>query len=949
MRKQLSFLFLLMVCFSFALQAKNTVVKTKTDFTTAWGALADGDTISVAYNGGVALNTGTVTMSAAGGTITLRAADPDSIPLLQIGIEGATLADGKTCGLIFENLHLQYRSPDGTSGQIIYFNKKYANISKLIFRNCEISRSVRSLFRSVKPDNAGDVTYSSCGDVDYFEMTNCLVHNTFYSGHNWPLVYFGHLPVEVNFKNNTFYDMPYLKSVFTMNYAATDQGRNAVINFENNTVCLSGPTNGLISTGSYLGQEAQFNFNNNLLIVPNWVNASNLHDTLYANPKVVVAKFGMISAQNNLIQGYNNWTSGQSIDATTGEGAFVSLDTVPQYTMTDLGVSMSDFTNPEGGNYSYLFNSKLATSGKDGKPIGDPRWVLTYKNPVNFTASADIAEAVVTPLKGVFEKGDSVTVSSTVVVGYTFKNWQDALGNVVSTQNPYKFQINSNTNLIAHYEALMSRTVTVSLKGTSTASYSIAPVQPTYYVGDVITTTLNDHAVNTFKGWSDGIMTMVRKDTIKDNLTLTANFEQAPYLLAWDFCNITANNQKFSNLVANHYADTLNTGMMNYVGLDTISKDFQTRNNKFTLTGLNNCALRKTPSANFANPDYLFIKFSTKGRTGLKVTSSIGSDNCAYRIQKMQYSLNGKDYIDFAKDSLPAEGETGFGSWFKLNGSLPAAANNQDTVYVRWVADPTSNLLAVSTSDKSFEYLYISKIVVLMAEDLGGASWRVDPVKSYTPGQVIESVPGIKLTLGGTGNVWTTAAATRVINGVTYLGNLNGNGNPKDPNNGNFSSSGLPPVTGTFYKFEVAAEGTLEAAVIVNAGKKSYITEDAVALTNYNGFTVAVKADTAYKIPVAAGKTYHFFSEGSKMGISGFVYTPKDPLALKPVKTLNGIYTSGNVLFVNAVKAEVMEVFDIAGKRVFATRLSEGLNMFNSLNKGLYIVKIGNEKTKVIL
>lgn len=85
------------------------------------------------------------------------------------------------------------------------------------------------------------------------------------------------------------------------------------------------------------------------------------------------------------------------------------------------------------------------------------------------------------------------------------------------------------------------------------------------------------------------------------------------------------------------------------------------------------------------------------------------------------------------------------------------------------------------------------------------------------------------------------------------------------------------------------------------------------------------------------------------MGLSGFVYTPKDPLALKPVKTLNGIYTSGNVLFVNAVKVEVMEVFDITGKRVFATRLAEGLNMFNSLNKGLYIVKIGNEKTKVIL
>lgn len=957
MKKHLS-LILLSVLFSTLMvhSAKNTVVANVTDFKTAWASAQDGDSISIAYNGGVSYSIGEVRLLASGGCITLRAANPDSIPTLLIQISGVNLASGVTCGLVFENLHLEYRSPDGTSGQIIYFKDIWANMNKLVFRGCEITRSVRSLFRSTRPlptaiDPATNLPYTSCGDIDYFEMSDCIVHNTFLaSGHNWPLVYFGHLPVEVNFKNNTFYDMPYMKNIFTISYADPNQGRNATINFENNTVCLSAPYNGqaIIATSNFLSQESVFKIKNNVIMVPNWVNPTNLHDSLYNAPKIISCKYGIIEASNNLIQGYNTWTSGQSIDD-VGEGAFVALDTVPQYTMESLGVKWSDFSNPQLGNYSYLFTNPLATAGSDGGPIGDKRWVLTYNNPRFLNVTSDNSAAVVTPVKEVLEDGASVTVTASVVVGSTFNSWRDTLGNVVSTANPYTFNITSNTNLVAHYEALLTRTVSITLKGTNTATYTVVPVRTTYYAGDIITTTLNTHAVNTFLGWSDGKTALTRVDTLNANLALTANFTQQPYLLAWDFSHLTANNATFSNLAANIALDTANRGVMNMVlGKDTLAANFGTRNNKFTSGELNNCALRKSFNAK-TEPDYLFIKFSTKGKTGLKVSSAIASDNNIHKIQKMEYSLDGVGYSTFAIDSMPSDSASLWSKWKTLQGNLPVDAQDKDSVFVRWISDPTSTLYAVASSDKKFEYAYISKIVVLSDLDMGGTSWRVNPLESYTAGQEITSVPGIKLTLGGGTNVWSTIDTTLTFGNATYISTLNGTLNPKDAAGRSFSQAGgTPPTVGAFYKFDVAQDGALDAAIIINANKASYIVENTTAIAGYSNFQVTTKTYANYIIPVKAGSSYYFFSEGSKMGIMGFVYRVGVDVK-NQTKAINTVYSSGNSLFVKAASAGRIVLFDMLGKVVRSTEILEGTNEISGLNKGIYIIRIGNENIKAML
>ncbi len=56
-----------------------------------------------------------------------------------------------------------------------------------------------------------------------------------------------------------------------------------------------------------------------------------------------------------------------------------------------------------------------------------------------------------TPVGNEFDEGTAITVTASENFGYHFAAWIDQEGNVVSTQNPYTFEITANTTLLATY------------------------------------------------------------------------------------------------------------------------------------------------------------------------------------------------------------------------------------------------------------------------------------------------------------------------------------------------------------------------------------------------------------------------------------------------------------------------------------------------------------------
>ena len=89
---------------------------------------------------------------------------------------------------------------------------------------------------------------------------------------------------------------------------------------------------------------------------------------------------------------------------------------------------------------------------------------------------------------------------------------------------------------------------------------------------------------------------------------------------------------------------------------------------------------------------------------------------------------------------------------------------------------------------------------------------------------------------------------------------------------GNGANGNAAGNAGTAYIINPVYDGEVTVGVILNADKGFYVLEDGVALSNYNGITVATKYYGTYTFNVTAGKTYTVTAAGTKLGFYGFTY-----------------------------------------------------------------------------
>ena len=150
------------------------------------------------------------------------------------------------------------------------------------------------------------------------------------------------------------------------------------------------------------------------------------------------------------------------------------------------------------------------------------------------------------------------------------------------------------------------------------------------------------------------------------------------------------------------------------------------------------------------------------------------------------------------------------------------------------------------------------------AKPVGGgeAIFALNEGDVYTSGQSANVNGVATITFGEEGGAdFGAAAANGNVEG--YTASTGGNGI-----NGNKAG-------GTFYTIKTEKEGTIEVAVVLNAGKSFYIEEDGTALAEYNGITVDSKYYGTFKFDVKAGSSYKIYCAGSKLGFYGFKFIYK--------------------------------------------------------------------------
>ena len=353
-------------------------------------------------------------------------------------------------------------------------------------------------------------------------------------------------------------------------------------------------------------------------------------------------------------------------------------------------------------NKQYAFSDMVITGDVAGTIEAVPSYTMNVK-----LGTEGAGKVSSNPAGNEFDEGTTITVSATENFGYHFAAWTDAEGNVVSTDNPYSFEIKANTTLVATYTQKNVYALNLKLEGG--ANDNLVQFLPTgnvidgthwYEEGTDVKLTAINNRILTFTGWEgDANGTNAEAELKMDGTKqVTANFSCADYIVGWDLYY----DQPASERVADYKADSENAGKLSLRKADGTTTSWLTR-------GINNGQENGKYAARIwkylSEEWYWEISFSSKGYQNLVISSCLGDDYNTYSVNNVEYSVDGTNFTKIGEFNPPARGWDGPKEF-----SLPSDANDQQRVWIRWMPDRTSAKIGV---ESDYDGTSIAEIFVL--------------------------------------------------------------------------------------------------------------------------------------------------------------------------------------------------------------------------------------------
>lgn len=328
---------------------------------------------------------------------------------------------------------------------------------------------------------------------------------------------------------------------------------------------------------------------------------------------------------------------------------------------------------------------------------------------LNLSAESNAAgEVTVKPNASVFSEGDEVTVSATENFGYHFAAWVNAAGETVSTENPYTFNISADTDLKATYVKKNVYALNLKVIDDMENTYSnanLVTITPKgnvvngvhhYEEGTDVKLMVNNNKILSFIGWEDESTNAERIINMDSEKNLTVNYAVADYIVAWDLYQ----DQPGSERAADYKSNPENAGLLSLRKADGSTIGWLSR-------GVNNGAEEGRWAAriwkNRSEGYYFEISFSTLGYSNITFSNGFGHSYNTYSVMKAEYSIDGTNFTEVGRYNIPDRG------WVDGEFTLPADANNQKRVWIRW--KPASDVLVGSATD--YDGISIGDIFVL--------------------------------------------------------------------------------------------------------------------------------------------------------------------------------------------------------------------------------------------
>ena len=352
-------------------------------------------------------------------------------------------------------------------------------------------------------------------------------------------------------------------------------------------------------------------------------------------------------------------------------------------------------------NKQYAFSDVTVT----GDVAGEIESVPTYTMSVRLGMD-NAGKVAATPTGSEFDEGTTITVSATENFGYHFKGWTDEQGREVSTMNPYTFDISANTTLIASYDKVETYALNLNLEGG--ANDNLVQLQPEghvvdgvhwYETGTDVKLTACNNRILTFTAWEDNSTEMERTVRMDGEKNITANFSCVDYIVGWDLYY----DQPGKDRAADYKADSENAGMLSLRKADGTTAGWLTRG---IGNGLENGKYAARIWKYLSEEWYWEISFSSKGYQNLVISSCIGDDYNTYSVNNVEYSIDGgTTFTKIGEFNPPSRGWDGPKEF-----ALPADANDQERVHIRWMPDRSSEKVGVASD---YDGTSIAEIFVL--------------------------------------------------------------------------------------------------------------------------------------------------------------------------------------------------------------------------------------------
>lgn len=544
-------------------------------------------------------NLGTTPKVPTAGTLIIRSNQTDINNLPELALEmGANAIDASVGlpSLVFENVKLVPRKDTDSYIVSNKNNDNFYGMDSVVFRNCDI-RNCRAIYREenqgITVDNVKTYTPHH---IKKFIFEGNRAYETVLKNNSMPRFYFVAIPDYLEMHNNIFYDMPYSKQLIAFHSTAKSENLASTFNIYNNTFLLS-------SWKSSAGAKNKFTV----------VNAGT-----NVNPNSI------FNFYNNLFLGEERGLQVGGMESDPVELADSAVTLVCNTTSEEGGVAV---TEPVGilttyNNYYSTYYQSPLRKGMEAFDVCEDLNIEDYQ--FSFDMFYDADQSLYTVEKGnsagLFTAGAS-TVYDTDGVTPIFE-----IPTCVGAPMMYvdEFPVKVDVN--------------VTIAGSKSATYTIAPEKAEYYKGDEVTITLNARnsyyrTFNTFKGWSDGNTDLVRTIILgAEGLDLTANFESAMnnVAAAWDFSSNPASNSTKDQVLA-EYGDFAGEATIKAFAADT--------------TGIGNVATTYTTTADD-------VEAGKAEAAGTKLSQVYNTETGNYEILGVAYSKRATEAVPYTNGNF---------------------------------------------------------------------------------------------------------------------------------------------------------------------------------------------------------------------------------------------------------------------------------------------------------